>query len=234
MVFGFDEDHTSILVSPQVTAQLHALLDRNDAAGPRGQLDVRLAYAGERPQGLPLLMLLPLDPPGTPVKAVLSTAAGGARVSALAPGRYEAGLLADGFAAQPQRQTVGIGGDGVATVSFHLRPQGSLSGYVGEDRARPAGSYLAAHAAPRIRGIHLRGAGVERTLVPQPEIGPAEAFARLLESRDLAWGSAFMFVDLPEGEYELMIDADRRPRHRSRHLVVPGRSGALQPIVLEP
>ena len=105
VVFGFDEGHTSILVAPQVTAQLHA------------------------------------------GHAVLSAAAGGARVSALAS--------------------------------------------VGCD-------------------------------------------ARLLERRDLAWGSAFMFVDLPEGEYELMIDADRRPRHRSRHLVVPGRSGALQPIVLEP
>jgi len=237
LIVGYDEDHTSILVSPQVTSQLHALLDRSDAAarGHLGQLDVRLLYAGERAQGLPLLVLRPLDPPGTPITVALSAAEGGARVSALAPGRYEAGLLADGYAAQPPRQEVRIGvQSGVAELAFRLGPQGTLSGYVGEDRSRPAGGYLAAHAAPRIRSVHLRGAGVERTLVPQPGIGEADALSRMLDNRDLAWGSTFMFVGLPEGEYELRIEAEGRKPYRSRHLVVPGRSGALMPIVLVP
>jgi hypothetical protein len=41
-----------------------------------------------------------------------------------------------------------------------------------------------------------------------------------------------MFVDLPEGEYELTLQTEGRPPHRSRHLVVPGRSGVVQPILL--
>lgn len=234
MVFGYDEDHTSILVSPQVTTQLHALLDRNDAASPRGQLDVRLVYAGEQAQGLPLLVLLPIDPPGPPVTVALSLAEGGAHVGALAPGDYAAGALADGFAVRPQRQRVRIDPKGLAELSFQMHAQGSLSGYVSEDREHPAGGYVAAHAAPRIRSIRLIGPGVDRSLVPQPELGASEAFTRLLDGHDMAWGAGFVFVDLPEGEYELVIEADRRPAHRSRHRVVPGRSGVLLPIVLAP
>ncbi len=233
-IFGYDENHASILVSPQVTAQLHALLDRRDGTDPRGQLEVRLEYGIEPRLGIPVLVLRALDPPGTPMTVALSAAEGGARVSALAPGRYEAGLLADGFVAQPPRQVVSIDARGTTELSFRLRPQGSLSGYVGEDRARPAGALTGENAAARIRGIRLRGPGVDRALVPRADITATEAFAQLLDGRDLAWGSAFTFLGLPEGEYELTIEADRRPLHRSRHSVVPGRSGMLQPIVLEP
>lgn len=234
MVFGYDEDHSSILVSPQVTSQLHALLDRHDAASPRGQLEVRLVYAGEQAQGLPLLVLLPTDPPGPPITVALSLAEGGARVGALAPGGYQAGVLADGFAVHPKRQPVRIGTEGVTELAFQMRAQGSLSGYVGEDRTRPAGGFVAAHAAARIRSIRLSGPGVERSLVPQADLGTSEALRGMLDGRDMAWGAGFSFVDLPEGEYELVIEADRRPTHRSRHRVVPGRSGVLLPIVLAP
>jgi hypothetical protein len=234
LVIGFDEDHTSILASLQVTAQLQALLTRGEAVGPRGRIDIRLAYTGAPMVGLPLLLLRPIDPPGSPVTVTLSASEGGARVSALAPGRYEAGLLADGFAVQPQRQVVDIDGQRVAELAFALRPQGSLSGYVRAEGARPAGSRLAAHATPRILAIELRGAGIERTLVPGPAAGSDDDIARLLEGRDLAWGAGFMFVDLPEGDYELTIHSEGRAPYRSRHRVVPGRSGALQPIVLPP
>lgn len=234
LVFGFDEDHTSILVSPQVTAQLHALLARGAAAGPRGRLDIRLDPGGAQVQGLPLLVLRPIAPAGSPITVALSASEGGATVSPLAPGRYEAGLLADGFAAEPRRQVVQINEQAAASLAFTLRPSGGLSGYVREERARPAGSLVAAHAAPRIRSITLRGAGIERSLVPEPETGSAEDFMRLLDGRDRAWGSAFVFADLPQGEYELVIDSVGRPLHRSRHIVVPGRSALLQPIVLPP
>lgn len=233
-VYGFDEDHSSILVSPQVTAQLHGLLDRSTTGGAGGQLDVRLDVAGGPVQGLPTLVLRPLDPGGTPITVALSAAEGGARIGALAPGRYDVGVLADGFAARPRRQTVNIDGQGTPSLSFHLQPQGSLSGYVGEDGVHPAGSLVAAHPAPRIRSVVLRGAGVERRLVPRPALGWADASLLLLEGGDVAWGSAFVFADLPEGDYELQIDAERRPLHRSRHLVQPGRSGALSPILLGP
>ena len=233
-IFGYDEDHASILVSPQVTAQLRSLLDRGDAADARGRLDVRLDYGSEPRLGLPLLVLRPLDPPGPPVTVALSAAEGGAKVNALAPGRYEAGVLADGFSGRPRRQSVDVGDGGPATVSFRLQPQGSLNGFVAEDRPRPAGALLAAHPAAGIRRIHLQGPGVERTLVPAPDMAADEAFPRLIDGRDVAWGAAFTFQGLPEGEYELAIEAAGRPVHRSRHLVVPGRSGQLAPIVLAP
>lgn len=234
LIMGYDEDHTSILVSPQVTAQLHTLIARGASAGPRGQLDIRLAYAGARAQGLPVLVLRPIDPPGAPVTVALSAGEGGARVSALAPGRYEAGLLADGFAASPRRQVVHIDGQAVAELAFALRPQGGLSGYVREDSTRPAGSRLPAHAAPRIQSIRLRGTSIDRVLVPEPDLGGSDDVAHWLDGRDRAWGAAFVFVDLPDGEYELTIHAEGRPAHRSRHVVVAGHSSELQPIVLPP
>ncbi|MBK8324516.1 MAG: alpha/beta hydrolase [Betaproteobacteria bacterium] len=233
-IFGYDEDHVSILVSPQVTAQLQGLLARDEATGAGGRLDVRLDYGTEPRVGIPLLVLRPLDPPGKSIAVAISAAEGGASVSALAPGPYEAGVLADGFLAQPPRQSVSIGTGGPSALSFRLRPQGSLNGYVGEDRARPAGALLAAHAAPRILGIRLHGPGVDRTLSPRRDMTLDDAYRELLDGRDLAWASAFTFQGLPEGEYELAIEAAGRPVHRSRHLVVPGRSGQVVPIVLAP
>jgi len=237
LVFGFDEDHTSILNAPQVTRQLQALLADSVKTSAGSALEVQFAPdgPGPAPQGLPLLVLLPQDPPGAPITVALSAADGGGRVSALPAGRYEAGVLAEAHAAEPRRHSVTLGPQGTARLSFRLRPQGRLSGYVAAAQARPAGSYQTPLAAPRIRSVSLRGQGLQRVLQPQPAAPTSvDALQLLLAERDQAWGPVFRFVDLAAGEYELEIVADGHATHRSRHTVVPGRAAALSPITLQP
>ncbi len=235
LVFGFDEDHTSILSAPQVTRQLQALLADSVATPTGNALDVRFVHDGVAPQGLPLLVLLPQDPPGAPITVALSAAEGGGRVSALPAGRYEAGVLAEGHAADPRRQVVTLGARDAAALTFHLRPQGRLSGYVAQAQTRPAGSYPLPLVAPRVHSVSLRGQGLQRMLHPQPaEPASTDALQLLLDERDHAWGPLFRFVDLAAGEYELEIVAEGHETHRSRHTVVPGRAASLAPITLRP
>lgn len=238
LVFGFDEDHVGILESAQVAAQLQALLDAtggSDGGGAGATLKVQLRRDdGAAVPGLPLLVLRPLDG-GAPITAALATAEGGWQVAALPPGRYDAGLVVDGLAAEPRQQPLTLPRDGSARLAFVLRPQGTLNGYVGEDRSRPAGAHHAPDARLRITRIVLRGAGYERVLRPD---AAADALSRALllvtSGQDAAWESSFAFVGLPAGEVELTIEAEGRQPHRSRHVVVPGQTGALPPIVMPP
>lgn len=228
LVLGFDEDHTSILSSPQVTRQLQALLDTEPGAG--GRLDVRLQVAGAAPRGLPVLLLRPLDRAGAPFSVVLSAAGGGGRVGTLPPGRYEIGVLAEGFRAEPRSATVEIAARGSVPVAFRLEPQGTLSGFVGDEVAPPAGALPAVRRDSLPSRVQLRGAGVERSLTPWPDSRSAEAYAELLAGRDAAWGGSFLFFDLPAGDYELVVEIPGRGTLRSRHHVTPGVPTLVAPI----
>ena len=231
-VFGFDEDHVSILGSPQVVAQLRTLLGAGADMPARGRLEVRLAFeGGAAPRGLPVLVL---EPEGggaaAALSVVLSAAEGGGRAGPLPPGRYRAGLIAPGFAAAPGVQAVAIDdGETPVLLEFRLRPEGSLSGFVQRAAATPAGSFGTPGPEPAVRSITLRGAGIERRLVPRS--GEA-SLLRMAAGEDDAVGPNFMFGRLPEGEYELDIVADGLVPHRSMHKVVPGEPPPVAAIRL--
>ncbi len=231
LVFGYDEDHTSILRSDQVSAQLRALLAASADAARGARLDVRLAYPDAPPVGLPLLVLEPANARDAPVTVTLSAGEGGGRVGPLPPGTYRAGLVAPGFAAEPRMTSVTVAADDVSTLVFRLRPEGSLSGFVRGPGQTPAGTFVPTGAEPRLRTISLAGAGFVRTLSPRAD-GPS--FARIAGGEDEAAGSSFFFAGLPEGEYELTVVADGFVPHHSRHRVVPGQAPPIAAIVLEP
>jgi pimeloyl-ACP methyl ester carboxylesterase len=228
-VVGFDDDHASILRSPQVAAQLRTLLEAGADESARARLEVRLGFDGAAPRGLPVLVLEPEAGDAHPLTTVLAATEGGGRVGPLPPGRYRAGLIAPGFAAEPRVQPVAIGDDGTASLSFRLRPDGSLNGFVQSALAIPAGSFGAPGTPPAIRSITLRGAGLERRLVPRA--GTA-SLLRMAAGEDDAVGANFMFCGLVEGEYELTIVADGHAAHRSRHRVVPGEPPPIAAIRL--
>lgn len=232
LLLGYDESHTSILSSPQVTAQLQALLRDDDAApGRAGRLDVALDYGAAPRHGLPLLVLQRQDRPGDAVTVALSAAAGGGRIAALAPGRYRAGLLAPGFAATPAVQDVDIGPQ-ARRLAFRLQPQGSVNGYVGARGTHPAGSLHPPAANPRLTAVTLRAPGFERRLWAAGD--DAGALGRLIAGQDQAWGSTFFFVGVPAGAYELEVEAAGFQPYRTAVQVVPGDPGAIAPILLEP
>lgn len=230
LVFGYDEDHTSILRSPQVAAQLAALLAA-DTHTSTGRLDVRLHYPGSPATGLPVLVLQP-ESAGAPITVSLSAVEGGGRISPVAPGRYRASVLAEGFFATPVRQTIEVGVDGALTVVFTLAPRGNLMGYVTADAPRPAGSLQPAASGLLVRSVQLRGAGGTRTLKPRPESEVAIGLAHMLDDEDDAWGTRFFFTNLLDGPYELSVTADGYRTHREPVQVQAGKPTSLKPIVL--
>lgn len=231
LMFGYDEDHTSILSSSQVAAQLAALLAA-DAHVVTGRLDVRLHYGSRPASGLPVLVLQP-EPAGAPITAVLSAAEGGGRIAPLAPGRYLAGVLADGYFATPAPQTLTVMPNSELTVDFVMQPRGSLMGYVIDAGRRPAGSHQAAAAGLRPRSVQLSGPAGTRVLAPRAESEASSALARVLANQDEAWGPNFVFANLADGIYELIVEAAGYRTHRARVQVQAGKPTSLPPIVLQ-
>ena len=89
-------------------------------------------------------------------------------------------------------------------------------------------------AGIRIRAVTVHGPGGRRRLQPRPDGSPEQTLDRLIDGEDGATASLFSFVDLPEGEYELVIEADGYRVHRSRHRVVPGRPAPPSPVLMQP
>jgi pimeloyl-ACP methyl ester carboxylesterase len=246
MVYGFDEDHVSILSSPQVVAQYQALLsgaEKPVGDEPRsGRLRVSFSIDGsdDAPQGLPLLLLKPVGDtllqPRAPVTIPLSSTDSGRELGPIAPGAYDASLVVASFKSEPHSVRLQIESGVASELSFRLVPQGTLSGYVGADSdsiGSPAGSYRPPNDAVRITSIVLEGAGIRRMLVPR-RTGADDMLERYARGEDSAYKSSFLFVGLPEGDYVLTILADGHRPFTSRHSVVPGRQAALMPVVLEP
>ncbi len=246
MVYGFDEDHVSILSSPQVLAQYQAILanfEQKAGSGPQpGHVRVKFAFAGhdDGPKGLPILLLTPADETALQQRAKLTVALRaedtGGRLGPIPTGTYDASLIAHSYKTEPRKVRVQIETNSTPTLSFQLVPQGVLSGYIGADgdiADYPAGSYRPPHQTVKIFSITLTGVGTRRMLVPR-QAGHDDIYERYLASEDNVVGAYFFFVDLPAGDYELTILAERYRSHTSRYTVVPGRPQQLNPIVLEP
>lgn len=238
-VLGFDEDHMSILASPQVSQVLGAALDQAlqfDAAGG-GQVQVSLQQASDSARGLPMLRLKPLDGAGAPLALVLAPGDDERPLGPVPPGRYEASLLAAGHTSQPRRQVVDIVAGRVLQLAFTLSPQGMVAGIVGDarDQARlVAGARPEPNTRIRIRSITLRGPGIERRLQPRLDGHADELLERLLDGQDDATASLYAFTRLPAGTYELVFEAEGYHPHRSVHQVVPGRPGPTHAVLMQP
>lgn len=239
LVMGFDEDHVSILTSPQVFGQVARLLDSAGQPGTRsGSLEVALAFAADTPRGgvIPVLALSALEGEAA-ARPPLMFPLGEDRARRIGPipeGRYLARLFVPAFSSSPLSEQVTVESFTLAQTRFTLTPQGVLAGYVGADgdsRMYPAGSYRAPHPTVQIQRVVLEGAGTQRVLMPR-RTGSPETLTAYLEGQDDAVGAQFSFVGLQEGEYVLTIVADGYEPHVSRHRVIPGQVPHTAPIVL--
>lgn len=239
-VLGFDEDHMGILSSPQVAQLVAAALDRAlqpGASASLADLQVQLALQPGAAPGLPMLRLRPLDG-GSPLALTLAGHGGPQPLGQLPPGRYEASLLAPGHAAQPQRVPIHLAPGQPAALSFTLQPVGSLTGWAVSARvpARlPAGARQAVDDTLHLRRVLLTGPdGLRRELRPAPgPLGDAQLDA-LLDGHDVAAGATWAFTHLPDGRYELLLEADGHQAHRSVHQVRAGQPADSTPLRLQP
>ncbi len=242
-VFGFDEDHASILASAQVIAQFRSILDQTRGlrdGAPRGgmvRLEIRRDGDPDAPLPLAVLALFP-EPTGqaSPITIALSPDDLGREVGPVPAGAWRAAIIASSFRSEPPELPLVTGTDATARIAVRLVPDGMLSGYIAAD-ADPAsvaaGIYRPPHPTLRPDVITLEGAGVARRVVPRDD-GAGQLFDAIAKRRDDAIGPAFVFVGLPAGDYTLRIQA-RGYRTFTRPIrVEPGLAAPLMPIVLEP
>ena len=254
LVLGFDEDHDSILRSPAVVDQLHAVLRTHGSGKPgparAGRVTVRLDLPSSRVSawGVPVLLFRPID--GGEDGAGTQGAVAPLRWLQLAPdardqtvgpipaGAYRMSVVAGGYRTEPRWQTVTIGdGDRPATVEARLIPDGTLNGYVSADAdalGTPAGAWQRPHPTLRLRSVTLRGPGIERVLRPTGSDRGDDLLAAYAAGEDRLDGPGFLFVGLPAGAYELTLDAPGYRPHVARHVVVPGAVTSMTPIRLVP
>jgi pimeloyl-ACP methyl ester carboxylesterase len=245
MVYGFDEDHTGILRSPQVFARYASLLDsaakktKDAPALLDGHLRVAFSYDGVLggvPPVEPWLILTPDDAALGRIILPISLRDSGRQLGPFPPGIYEISLMSHAFKTTPARLKVAVGTDQTPDLRFSLAPIGVLSGYIGADIktiGNPAGSYREPRRDFVIESITLFDGRESRTLLPDrsPKDHTIENY---LAGQDYAFQSAFSFVGLRDGDYELTIKAAGYQTHRQTVHVNAGQFGQLVPIDMKP
>ncbi len=243
-IYGFDEDHVSILSSAQALKQFEAILD--SVEGERksanqlepGYVRVTSVYPeGEQgPLASEVLWLLPSDRRREAIFLPLLRDAARREVGPIPPGEYEAILVAQSFSAVPASATLRIESGASADLSFELKPQGVLWGYIGAgsgDAGLPAGSYVPPGESIEIDSIKLDGSGVTRELSPR-QAAEGDDVERFLARRDFISDAQFFFFNLPAGDYRLSVTAKGYRPYSGRYTVLPGHPGQWRPVILQP
>ena len=242
MVCGFAEDHSSILVSDKVAAQLATILapahDQGVAAheAATGTLTVSFSRAGDATGDIwPELQLLPKNrgmADGYFLR--LDTGQSGQALGPFPAGDYEVRVMVNGFRTSPMRQEVTIGPGLQPQLQVALAPSGSVTGMVHRQfyhDADPAGVYMPASREVHIRAIRLTGKGTDRTLTPLQTEG-FDIFQQYQLGRDWGYGNAFAFYNLAPGAYTLTIEAEGHPAYSEQRMVEPGKPTPQRSIAL--
>jgi hypothetical protein len=244
MVFGFEEDHSSILESERVASVLPNILAREEGARATAidketgtlkmsfspvQIDDRDIWSEiqisprnrnrDQADGYFLrLNLFQSDQPLGPFPA----------------GEYEVRVMVNGFITSPARQEVTIGANRQPKLHVDLIPSGTVSGMVHRrfyQDADPAGVYMPFSHKVSVSSIHLSGPEVERQLVPVQD-GDFDNFQQYQAGNDWAYQNGFSFYNLPQGDYTLTIQVDGQPPYSEQRRVVPGRPIPPHNIIL--
>jgi pimeloyl-ACP methyl ester carboxylesterase len=235
MVFGFDEDHNSILTSEEVATLLADVLHS-------GAESVELAVGTL--SGKLKIHFTPEDMPATEEKSWMQIQLIGAgketsngiylttssleKNTVFGPfrsGKYTFRLFKDGYRTDPIEQEITISPGIVAEVGLQLVPYGSVWGIIKHRFYRegdPAGVYTAIGRDTSIRSINLSGNGVYRVLKPV-EVDEFNAWEYYSDGRDWAYKNNFAFYNIPQGTYLLTIAADGYAPYSEQRTVCPGQ-----------
>lgn len=242
MIYGFNEDHISILSSEQVLSQYRAILasayeqssDEANTPGNKLRVDFSFDFPEDLPRPMAILLLRPADKSRSGIWFYLNPEDSGQEQGPFPKGDYDVYMLAPAFAPDPVSMSITIEDDSVPNVEFTMKPRGTLTGYVVKAKKtnNQAGAFLEPDTEIEIQTIILEGDGITRTLIPQNEaIDFAEHY---LPETDYAARGEFYFYGLPEGEYELTINASGYKQYSKSHKVRPGfHDGALNIELVE-
>ena len=254
MIYGFNEDHISILSSQQVLSQYNAILDdiyqktkdSDKLSGNRLHVDFTFEIPKDNPRPMAGLFLRPVDKKGAEIWRYIGPDDSGEEYGPFPSGKYEVSMLAPAFRPEPVKVLVNIEEGKVPNVEFSMNPAGFLRGYVviNEQRYIEAGTDLQPEAVENlqpdadveIESIILKGNGLNRTLIPikDEEISYSEHYPdHYLSATDFAANGAFFFFGLPAGQYELIINANGYRQYSEVCNVKPGEYQNTLTIELE-
>jgi pimeloyl-ACP methyl ester carboxylesterase len=218
-VSGLNEDHVSILSSPEMMTQFKAVLAGTEAnkdktyARSKGYVHVEHAFDPANVK-IPSQMALVLAPTGTGEKETqlkINPFLPQQETGAITPRKYDVSLCAFGFKTEPDKITLDVQPGKIAETKFKLIPQGMVANVIVATTSADDsfwGFYKDLPDNVKIRAIKLTGTGFTRTLIPAIKMSDREMLATFLSSRDFAFKNSFAFFDVPAGVYDLSIDAD--------------------------
>jgi pimeloyl-ACP methyl ester carboxylesterase len=218
-VTGLNEDHVSILSSPEMMRHFQAVLAgteaNKDKTYVRSKGYLHIAHAFHPPDTkIPSQMSLVLAPTGTDEKEKqlkINPFLPQQETGAIVPKKYDVSLCALGFKTEPDHITLDIKAGQIADARFTLKPQGMVANLIYATTATNDsfwGFYKELPENVKIRSIKLNGPGLSRSLTPSNIMCDREVLATFLASRDFAFKNSFAFFDVPAGEYDLTIEAD--------------------------
>jgi pimeloyl-ACP methyl ester carboxylesterase len=240
---GFDEDHDSILCSKEMADQLNAIFrDVDQRAGKRPErtpVTVILKHPDEA--SLPrqmYLWLLPEDSNERDSVITLTPKPSDKIVVMVAPGAYQAGLVAPGFVSSPQTVSLTAATGKNAETSFNLRPDGQIYGYIGSALANDeihTGTDQQPTENIRIERIRLEGNHISRVMdsTHYANEGIYRAWIKNEDYLDKSTNS-YVFFNLPAGDYTLEIQAEGYELYQGRYHVVPGQLEPTKALRLTP
>ncbi len=244
-VLGFNEDHISILNSPDVFRQYEDIAEATEAnvkktlVSSRGYVDVRHDFRppDTKPPPQMALVLLPAKADEQETQFRLNPLTPRQETGAIPPGEYEATLCALGFQSEPANLPVSIAAGKITDVRYTLVPQGMVAGII--TAAAGAGDsywgyFLELSGKNKVRSVTLEGPAIRRTLTPSNGMSEREVLKAFLSSKDYLCRNGFVFFGLPAGDYTLAIEAEGCEPYSAKVSVKPGEFTPPPPFRLVP
>lgn len=237
MIYGFNEDHISILKSEQVISQYNAILATEEKAaaainsGNKLQLEFSFDIQSNLTKPNSILLLRSADSNRPETWVYINPEDSGKEQGPFPSGKYEVSLMAPAFEPEPARIPVTVTGGSVPRIEFSMKPSGTLSGYVvsSEEGQGQAGEPMNPDGGVQMQSITLTGDGIYRNLIPQKE--DLVYSEKYLSGTDFAVKGGFQFFGLPAGEYELTINAIGYKSYNKTKTINPGQYES--PMIIE-
>lgn len=240
MIYGYNEDHLSILSSYEVISQYNALLadmyrqskDSDNRKGNRLVVDFTFDFPKELPRPLPLLLLRPIEGKQSETWLYLGADDTGRVQGPFPSGKYEVSVFAPAFRSEPISIPVKIEEGAVPAFNFIFKPIGYLRGYI-VDSDQPniqAGKHRPPDEDVQIESISLTGRGGNRSLKPWK--GEDMSFSEIhLSETDYTSNGVFFFFGLLPGEYQLDLKAKGYKKYSIMYKVELGQY--QNPLIIE-
>ncbi len=236
MIYGFNEDHVSILSSKQVISQYNTILadiyQKTNASdktlGNRLNVDFSFDLPKELPRPMSALYLRPVDQEGTETWLYIDPEDTGLEHGPFPSGKYEVSVIAPSFAPEPVSIPISIEEGSIPNIKFSMKPAGHLRGYVTKNKQphMQAGKDRRPDPEVEIQSVTLKGEGIYRNLTPlqEKDISYNEHYPEhYLSKTDYTSQGAFFFFGLPKGKFELTLNAKGYEPYSKICNVTPGQ-----------